>query len=93
MAKIARSPEGTEFENDEGHPWLCLNCKTISAEKEFCSNCGFPRYNQPGFPRVGADPDADVPDWPRYRPGAVTRDTPETDLPEQVDPGSHGGML
>lgn len=93
MAQIARSPEGTEFETDEGHAWLCLNCKRVPTDAKFCDYCDFPRYNSPGFPRVGAPPDAEIPEWPQYDPGAVTIDTPPTDPPEGVDPGSHGGML
>jgi hypothetical protein len=93
MATITRSPEGTEFENDEGHPWLCLNCGMVPTDPEFCDNCQFPRHNQPGIPRVGSAPGDDAGDWYRYEPGAATIDTPPTDPPDQVDPGSHGGML
>lgn len=90
MARIVRAPEGTEFENDEGHPWMCLNCGRVATDPKFCDYCQFPRFNQVD----DDDPERWLPD--PYKPGhdgEVTRDTPPTPAPEGANPGSHGGML
>jgi hypothetical protein len=91
MARIFRAPEGTEFEEDTGRGWLCMNCKRVATDPEFCDYCEFPRYNQ----AENEDPvDHSIPEPGTIGGrGAVTRDTPPTDPPEGVDPGSHGGML